>query len=278
MSPVVIALTLAAAVANAVWNVLLRSGSDRFWSVTVMSFPSSAAALALALLLPVPERASWSYIGVSAVLQVAYAIFLAYAYDFGELGQVYPFIRGSVPVLATLGGFILAGQHLSGRTLLGITLISAGIASLGLSSSRAHLRTVLLALATAFFAAIYVTIDGLGVRVSGNAQAYVAWIFLVYGALLPLAFLALRREIALDFRAPETLKAVAAGAVSLLSYGAFVTALSLGKLGPVSALRETSVVFSAFIGRMLLGEALTRRRLLACLAVASGAACIGYAP
>lgn len=278
MSPTVVALTLSAAVAHAIWNALLRAGNDRLWSVTVMSFVSSAAALALALLLPFPAEASWPYLAASAVLQVAYAIFLAYAYGYGELGQVYPFIRGSVPILVTVGGFALAGQRLSGPAAIGIGLVCLGIAGLGLGRSRAHARTILLALATALFVALYVTLDGLGVRLAGNAQSYVAWIFLVYGSLLPLAYLALRRGISFDLPGPETLKAVAAGAVSILSYGALVTALSLGKLGPVSALRETSVVFSVFIGRLLLGEALTRRRLLACLAVASGAACIGYAP
>jgi uncharacterized membrane protein len=54
------------------------------------------------------------------------------------------------------------------------------------------------------------------------------------------------------------------------------SALAMGKLGAVSALRETSVVFSALIGRVVLGEALTVRRVLVCLAVAVGAACIAY--
>ncbi len=278
MSALVIALTLAAAVAHAAWNALLRGGNDRLRSITLMSFVSSPMALALALVLPSPAPASWPYIGFSAALQVAYAVVLAYAYDYGELGQVYPFIRGSIPLLVTLGGFTLAGQRLNGPSLLGIALVCGGIASLGWGRSGAPRRAIPLALATALFAAIYVTLDGLGVRLAGNAEAYVAWIFLLYGALLPLTFLGLRRRIALDLRSPGTIGAVVAGALSLLSYGAFVTALSLGKLGPVSALRETSVVFSVFIGRLLLAEPLTRRRLLACLAVASGAACIAYAP
>jgi uncharacterized membrane protein len=55
-----------------------------------------------------------------------------------------------------------------------------------------------------------------------------------------------------------------------------ISALSLGKLGAVSALRETSVVFSVLLGRILLGETLTRRRFAACTVVAVGAACIAY--
>ena len=55
----------------------------------------------------------WSYLAISAVLQVVYAIFLAYAYRHGELSQIYPVIRGSVPLLVTLGGFLLAAPSLS---------------------------------------------------------------------------------------------------------------------------------------------------------------------
>ncbi len=277
MGPAVIGLALSAAALHAMWNALLRSGGDRLWSITVMSFVTTAGAAPFAWLLPTPLPESWPYIGISAALQVAYSIFLAYTYESGELSEVYPLIRGSVPILVSIGGFLIAGQRLSGSALLGIACVSAGILSLGLDK-RAEPRTVLLALATALFVASYVTTDGLGVRRAGNAQSYVAWIFLTYGALQPVVFLLLRRRIVVNPRSRETLKAVAAGAVSLLSYGAVVTALSLGKLGSVSALRETSVVFSALIGRILLHEVVTVRRWAGCFAVAFGAACIGYAP
>ena len=44
--------------------------------------------------------------------------------------------------------------------------------------------------------------------------------------------------------------------------------MSLGPMGPVSALRETSVVFAALIGRFFLHERLTAYRIAACLVVA----------
>jgi drug/metabolite transporter (DMT)-like permease len=87
----------------------------------------------------------------------------------------------------------------------------------------------------------------------------------------------LRRGITVDLRSPETLKALAGGMVSFLSYGAITAALALGKVGPISALRETGIVFSVLLGRIVLGEALTPRRILACMVVALGAVCIGYA-
>jgi drug/metabolite transporter (DMT)-like permease len=276
MHPLVIGLTLSAAALHAIWNALLRSGADRLWSVTVMSFATTVAAVPTALILPTPLPECWPYIAISALLQVVYSILLASAYRHGELGQVYPIVRGSVPVLVTLAGFLLASQTLSRLGLLGIALVSAGIASLALGRPPVTTKTLLLALATALFVASYVTADGLGVRLAGNVQSYTAWIFLTYGALMPTAFLVLRRRLVLDLRDRETTKALAAGVVSLLSYGAILAALSLGKLGPISALRETSVVFSALLGRIVLGETLTNRRIIACIVVAIGTACLGH--
>jgi drug/metabolite transporter (DMT)-like permease len=277
MSAAVIGLTLFAAVLHATWNAALRSGVDRLWFVTTMSFATTLAAIPFALLLPLPLPNSWLYLGTSAVLQVVYSIFLAYAYRYGELGQVYPIVRGSVPLMVTIGGFVLAGQRLSSSALLGVTLICLGIISLASGAARAGAKSVVLALATASLVASYVTADGIGVRFAGSAQSYAAWIFLIYGALMPLAFVLLRRGITVDLRSPETVKALAGGMVSFLSYGAITAALALGKVGPISALRETSIVFSVLLGRIVLGEALTLRRILACMIVALGAVCIGYA-
>lgn len=274
MKPAVIGLALFAAVLHATWNTLLHSGVDRLWSITVMSFATTIAAIPLAFFLPFPFPASWPYLAISAVLQVCYSIFLAQAYRVGELGLVYPVVRGSVPLLVTLGGFALAGQRLSASALLGVALVSVGILSVAVGRFRTDGRTLALAIVTALFVASYVTADGLGVRVAGNAQAYTAWIFLLYGALMPATYLLVRRELTVRPLAPETLKAIAGGFISLGSYGAVLAAFALGNVGPIAALRETSVVFSALLGRVVLGEALTPRRIAACLAVAVGAICL----
>jgi drug/metabolite transporter (DMT)-like permease len=74
----------------------------------------------------------------------------------------------------------------------------------------------------------------------------------------------------------ETWVAAGGGIVSLIAYGIVIVAMSLGPMGPVSALRETSVVFAALIGRFFLHERLTAHRIAACIVVAIGALCIGH--
>jgi len=261
---------------HATWNAALRSSADRLWFVTVMSFSSTLAAIPLVIMLPPPLKESWGYLAVSALLQVIYSFLLAVAYALGELGLVYPIVRGSVPLLVTVGGFLLAGQRLGGLAILGVVLISAAIVSQA-TSARTERRAVTHAVVTALFVAGYVMADALGVRLAGNPQSYAAWIWLIYGALMPAGYVLLRGSVTFRPGTRDAWKALAGGLLSFGSYGAVIAALALGNVGAISALRETSIVFSALIGRIFLGEALSLRRALVCLTVTAGAALIGYA-
>jgi len=276
MSAAVVALALAAAVTHAAWNAFLRSGADRLWTVTVMSMAMTVVALPFAALLPLPPGAAWPYLVLSAALQVGYSVLLVAAYRQGDLGQVYPIIRGSVPLLVALGGFVLAGQALRPASIAGIVLIASGIMGLAVGQGRAKLVPVLWALAAGLVIAAYAMVDAVGVRAAGDPIAYTAWICLLYGAFLPATFVLARGRIAIDARSPETWKAAGGGLASLAAYGLVVAAFAAGPAGPVTALRETSVVFASLIGWAFLGEPVTRRRLLACFAVTIGAICIGY--
>ncbi|MGT2489213.1 EamA family transporter [Methylobacterium oryzae CBMB20] len=72
----------------------------------------------------------------------------------------------------------------------------------------------------------------------------------------------------------QTAMALTGGLVSLLAYGIVIWAMQYDAMGVVSALRETSVVYAAIIGRVFLKEMLTKRRLASCAAIAAGAACL----
>ena len=276
MSATVVGLALFAAILHAGWNAFLRTGADRLWTVTIMSFSSTALAIPLALFNDLPASAAWPYVMLSAVLQVGYSVFLVAAYRHGELGQVYPIVRGSVPLLVTLGSFALAGQQLTVPEIVGVALVACGIMGLSLGRGRASTTSILYALATGAIIAAYATVDAIGVRAAGSSGAYAAWVLLIYGALLPATFIALRGRLTVDWRAPETRKALGGGLFALVAYGAVVAAFALGPAGPITAIRETSVVFAAFIGRFFLGEQLTPRRIGACAIVALGAICLGY--
>lgn len=271
MSTVAVGLALLAAILHASWNAFLRTGADRLWSITVMSLAGSIICLPFLFILPVPGAAAWPYILVSAGLQVGYSLFLVAAYRHGELGQVYPIVRGTVPLLVTLGGFLFFGEVLGPWQTLGVLLIAAGIMSLSLGKTRAATSSILFALVTGLIIACYSTVDSRGVKMVEQPVAYALWVLFLFGLMITIAFMITRRGLVIDLKSPATWKAVGGGVVAMLAYGLVVVAYAYAPAGLVTAVRETSVVFAVLIGTLLLGEPLTLRRLLACIVVASGA-------
>lgn len=274
MSVIAIGLALVAAVLHASWNAFLRTGNDRLWSITVMSLAGSVIALPFLFYFPLPDLAAWPYIVLSASLQVGYSLFLVAAYRHGELGQVYPIVRGSVPLLVTLGGFLFFGELLGPYQTLGVALVAAGIMSLSLGKTRAATSSLLFALATGFIIACYSTVDSKGVKLVEQPVAYAMWVLFLFGVMICVTYGVLRRGLLIDFRASVTWKAFAGGVVAMMAYGLVVVAYSFAPAGLVTAVRETSVVFAVLIGAAFLGEPLTVKRVAACLTVAAGAICV----
>ena len=273
MSPLVVAVVLAAAVMHAFWNALLKGGGDRLRGIVVMSVAASAACAPAAFILPLPQTECWPLILLSAAIHVGYNLFLVKAYRYGDLGQVYPIARGFSPLLVTMGAAFFAGERPDALTLLGIALISAGILSLARGWSEATSAAgISSAFATGLFIAAYTINDGLGGRLSGNPVSYAVWLFMIDGLPMPLLYWWTRGLSEPLVQADtETAKSVLGGLVSLIAYASVIWAASITPMGPVSALRETSVVFAAFMGRIFLAERLTVGRLASCVAVAAGA-------
>jgi uncharacterized membrane protein len=275
MSAIAIGLALFAALLHASWNAFLRNGGDRLKFLNIMSVSGTVVALPFVFIYPLPSLHTFYYLALSTLLQVFYGHFLVAAYRYGELSQVYPVIRGTIPLLVTLGGFLFAGQVLDHQHFAGVLLIAAGIMSLALGKSRASGTSLMFALAAGAIVATYVTVDSIGVRQAESSAAYTAWVLVLYGLLLPVSVFAVRGRYVIDIKAPETWKALTGGLVAMLSYGVVLAAFSYGPAGPITALRETSVIFAALIGRIFLSETLTIRRVLACVVVAAGAILLG---
>src|SRR5258708_40058911 len=118
----------------------------------------------------------------------------------------------------------------------------------------------------------------MGVGGGGGGGGLALGVFLWEGASMPLILVALGGPAALACGTGDAVKAVFGAALALLAYGVVLYAMSLSPMGPVSALRETSVVFAALLGRLFLNETLTLRRVAACCVIALGAVCLGYGP
>ncbi|WP_404711927.1 EamA family transporter [Sphingomonas sp. MMS24-J13] len=268
-------LVLFAAALHASWNAVLRAGEDRLWGMTVMCVAVAIVCALLVPFVPMPARPSWLYAALSGLLHIGYNLFLVRTYRSGDLGQTYPIARGSSPLLVSVGAALFAGELPDPVSLLGVVLVSGGIISLAFQGKGFSRETLAYALGTGCFIGAYSVTDGIGARLSGTPVGYTIWLCLLWGLLMPPVYIAARGWRGL-IRAPRaTLIASGGGLVSLLAYGIVIFAMTLGPMGPVSALRETSVVFAALIGRIFLRERLTWRRLGACIVIAIGAICIG---
>jgi len=268
------AIVLFAALLHASWNALLKGGSDRLWSMTVMGIATSITCGALVAFLPMPLRPSWPYLIGSAILHIGYNIFLIRAYRSGEFGSAYPIARGSSPLLVTLGAATVAGESPSLSGIAGILLVSAGIISLAFRGKRLPETGIFYALGTGMFIAAYSVADGIGGRLSGAPVAYTLWMCLMWGLTAAPVYWLRRRDNHLWRGARATSLAALGGVVSLLAYGIVIFAMTLAPMGSVSALRETSVLFAVLLGRVFFAEPLTPRRIISALVIAAGALCL----
>lgn len=272
-------LVLFAAVLHASWNAMLHGNRDRFLSMTWMSIAIAVVATMVVMGTPLPARAAWPYFALSGLVHIGYNMSLVHAYRSSDFAQAYPIARGSSPLLVSLGAAVFASETMGPLHVAGIVMVSGGIIAVALQRGRLSRTGALSAFATGATIAVYTVIDGIGVRSSGgDALAYTAWMFLFYW-LMPVLFVAMRGTTALlkpVTTAPgAVLSSLVGGLVSIAAYGIVIWALQAGAMGTVSALRETSVVFAALIGRVFLKEAVSAKRWLACVVVALGAVCLG---
>lgn len=268
------AVVLVAALAHASWNALIKAGRDKMHDTVAIAVGGAVLALLVLPFVPLPAPAAWPWLIASMVIHQAYLLLVANAYRTGDLSLAYPLMRGLAPVLVTAGSGTLLGEQLSSTALMGIALVASGLLLLAVVAAR-HARKVTLPLAFALTNALviagYTVVDGIGVRLSGHAVAYVSWNF-VLNALPILALHLFRRGgdgaalLLADWK-----KALVGGGCSYLAYGLALWAMTVAPVAMVAALRETSIVFATGIAALLLREPVGKPRLLAVLVVTAGA-------
>jgi drug/metabolite transporter (DMT)-like permease len=278
LDPFVTALVLSAAVMHASWNALVKATGDRLAMQSLVIFFSGLPAWLALPFLPLPAAAAVPFLIISLLVHFGYYVALLGAYRHGDLSQVYPIARGAAPLLVALGAWALAGARMGGLEWAGIILLSAAIMSLAAPRrGSSDLRAVGFALLTGLTIALYSVADGLGVRRSGDAISYIAWLLAIESPPLLLFGLWQRRgRIAASFR-PALARGVIGGIVCGLGYGIVIWAMGRAPMAHVSALRETSVLLAAVIGSRLLREPFGLRRVAAAGLVVIGSAMMHFA-
>ncbi|BBK31043.1 EamA-like transporter family protein [Stella humosa] len=252
---------------------MVKAGDDRLVALAAVFFASGVAGLAALPFVPVPAAAAWPWLAASVAIHVLYVAGLVGAYTHGDLSRVYPLARGCGPLLVALVAGRLVGEHLTLFQVAGLLLASAGIIGLAMEPGAFGVgrRGTLWALFTGATIAGYTVADGMGGRASGDAIGYTAWLFACQIPFVPL-YAWLRRPAAVRayLTGGQWKRGTGGGMVALASYGIAIWAMSVAPMALVAALRETSVLFAALIGTLILREAMGTWRIGAAILVVAG--------
>lgn len=268
----VLALVLFGALLHATWNALVKAGTDKSLDAAMIALGAAVSALPFLPLVPLPHANALPFLMVSAALQFAYFQLVAAAYRAGDIGLVYPLMRGVAPLLVALTSGALIGESLSAGAFAGVLTISAGVLTLALEARKGGARAIALALANAVVIASYTFVDGIGARIAGNPISYTLWMALLPPVLL-FAWAFAKRGFApvLSHVRHHWWRGLIGGAGSLGAYGLALWAMTKAPVATVAALRETAILFAIVISVVFLKERVSVFRVAAACLIAMGA-------
>lgn len=264
-------VVLSAALLHAVWNALVKGSADKAIVLGLISLGHVIPGLFIVAAVPLPPIETVPYIIASTVIHWGYYYLLNSAYRVGDFSLIYPIARGLAPVLIALGSQIWIGETLPFLAWIGILTVSGGILVLtrGIFSGSLPPVAIAAAIGVAIAVTAYSLVDGVGIRISGNALGYIGWLFVA--EIFVAAFIFTKQSDRLRAVSKRTiLLGLAGGVISGLAYAMVLYAKTLAPLGIISALRETSVIFAALIGVIWFKEGPRDQRLVAATIVVVG--------
>lgn len=280
MSTLVFFAVIGAAVLHAVWNALVKSGSDKKVSMGAVVLGHMPIALILLPFIPAPAFESMPYLAAGILLHFGYQLFLLKSYETGDLTQVYPIARGSAPLIVALFSVTILGVQLDAIQVLAILVIGGGIISLALvrqENGQKNSQAARLALTTGLFIASYSLIDGQGARIAGTSLGFYSWLVLGNG-LLMILYLLLRARTALKTIVTKGRHVfLFGGSTSFIAYAIITWAFTQAPIALVTALRETSIVFALLIGVLFLKERLNLVKVFSTFTTLVGAVLLRFA-
>lgn len=283
---VALGLALLAAFLHALFGAMQKGRYDPWIMRGAIDISYGAIALPIALfLVPFPEPQMWPIFAGAFVIHTAYKLLQAQAYSKGAYTVVYPVVRGMGPFFTVIGAWLIFGELFSLAQWGGIAVLMAGIFGLALYNlrhvtvARETLPAALgLAALAGLFVALYTTYDAYGIRATPDPFTFLAWFFVVDATAMPtLAVLRYRNMTEKPEILPLMTKGFAGAILAFFSFGSIMLATRLDKVGEAAVLRETSTVFAALIGWIVLGEKVGPRRTALMALIALGAVIVEFA-
>jgi drug/metabolite transporter (DMT)-like permease len=270
-------LVLLAALMHASWNAIAKSATVTLLDIATMAVAAAAMCAVSVPFLPFPQRASWPWLAGSVLLHFLYFVALVGAYDWGELSHAYPLMRGLAPMLVALVGMALFNESLTPAMWSGVALICSGVL-LPFWLRRAAFgrpgKGTLFALCNSVIIAGYTLVDGMGTRQSASPVAYCLWLFMFDAVPITVWALARHGDGVWVYMRKRWRAGVLGGLLTIGSYGIVLWAMTRAPIAAVAALRETSVIFAALIGAVVLREGFGMPRIAGAVLVACGIAAL----
>ena len=274
-------LALLAAFLHALFGALQKGRHDPWTSRGIIDLCYGLMALPFALfVVPWPEPHMWVIFAAAWIIHISYKTAQAWTYTKGAYTVVYPVVRGTGPLFAVIGATLFFDESYGLVQWIGLATLVAGI----LGFSRYNLAHVTLdratmgpALAGAVFTgllvALYTTWDAYGIRATANPFTFLAWFFMIDGlaGMWPYAAYRMYRSGTRPQIRPLLSRGIAGALIAFASFGGIMLATRLDKVGEAAVLRETSTVFAALIGWLVLKEGIGPRRLALMAIIAGGA-------
>lgn len=278
-------LALVAAVSHAVFGALQKGRFDPWLTRGAIDVCYGLMAMPVALfVVPWPGPQMWPIFGAVFLIHVVYKVLQAMAYSKGAYTVVYPVVRGTGPLFTVIGAYFLFDEVFTVTQWLGVLTLTAGIFGLAvynlmyLETNRETLKLALgLAVITGLIVALYTTYDAYGIRAAADPFTFLAWFFMFDGIVMPI--IATVRWYGMASRpdlGPLMVRGFFGGVLAFLSFGSVMMATRLGKVGEAAILRETSTVFAAIIGWLVLKETVGPRRIALMSLIALGAVIVEF--
>ncbi|MGR3637724.1 MAG: EamA family transporter [Shimia sp.] len=278
-------LALLAAFLHAVFGALQKGRHDPWLTRGAIDFSYAAMAAPFAFfVVPWPEPHMWPIFAGAFVIHLGYKFLQSWAYTKGAYTVVYPVVRGVGPFFTVIGAYLIFGETFTGTQWLGVLVLMSGILGLAIynmmfmTEGRDTLvSAMVIAVFTGFFVALYTTFDAYGIRATANPLTFLAWFFFIDGLVFPvLAYLRWRSMADAPTPGPLMLRGFIGGLVAFASFGSVMMATRLDSVGEAAVLRETSPVFAALIGWLVLKETVGPRRIALMALIALGAVIVEF--
>ena len=189
--------------------------------------------------------------------ELVYRVLLIRAYRVGDLGLVYPLMRGLSPLVVLALTLTFAGEVLTGQQIIGILLIPCGMACLlwqGGGGDRLPWSMLPVVALIGLCIGCYTFLDGQAIRRWSHPLDYLVWVTLLSAWPFPLLAVTRKRAAFALFWRTQWRLGVAVGVCVLASYALVLWAMQLGSIAEAAALREVSVILVVLFGWFWCGD------------------------